>query len=91
MPKSFAWIGVFPENRVGASSAPHGLMAAISLVTILTAWLGEVEKPPREEDRGQILVAEGSEHIRRSLATVPVLKKRSRNCGKQSYVTYLIL
>lgn len=83
MPKSFAWIGVLPENRVGASPAPHGLMAAISLITILTARLGEVEKPPWEEDGGQILVAEGSEHIRRSLAAVPVLEKRSRNCGKQ--------
>lgn len=62
MPKSFAWIGVLLENTVGTSSAPHGLLAVSSLLTVLTAWLGEVEKPPREEDRGRILGAEGSEH-----------------------------
>lgn len=55
MLKSLLGLGFSLKIPVGASSVPHGLTAVTNLVTILTAWLGKVEKPPQEEG-SQILV-----------------------------------
>ena len=51
--------GSFLEMPVGASLGPCGPTAVTCLVALLTAWLRRLERPPREEEWGQIFMGQG--------------------------------